>query len=672
MKKLRSLFALFLAGLLTSLLLANSVLALNSTMLNFGDQRSANDATQPAQSNREQQIIAFRRSSSRRKYLQELEKADRFYQQGNLSAVATIHKQVKEAFANTGSGRRKPIDDPAKLSGGASVYYREGKSGLEQSLVTKAFISLQKLSEDYPQFIPGHLMLAEAARKFSDEDAKTILKKSKVDVELEALERGSSIFPERKDLLDARIKAFANYDKFIEASVTARQFALLFPKDPASSKYLSLAEEYLDKHRRSIRERILGLAVAGSLFGKLGGNNDTSAQIIALLSQSESEFGAQAAQKLKEKMELVSDPDLVAYVDRIGQKVAKTMGRNEFSYEFNVYKNDDEINAFALPGGKIFIASGILKLMGTEAELAGLLGHEVGHAVLSHGYIKTVESLAAGAVGDVFGIGAILEGQLAANSRGAEKQSDILGTRSIVSAGYSADGVWNVMRLLKLHQSEDGDKVNYLASHPSPSDRVGYLEEFIENNSFNRFAYEGVSEYKLRQKRLEGSSSSDKPSIEKNPAASRIQSNSDGNQVQSRNRDTRDENNNPSVGDSICKSGKVPVSAKIEKQRVAVSIDGGFVANGCSSFTVKLRIKNDSDRSFTFVPGFVQVLDSNDEVLKSRVTFRDGQKPTVEPGQAIEPRIQVFKHRWRNDGKQNLTIELKEGSSVARVFRVAF
>ena len=140
-------------------------------------------------------------------------------------------------------------------------------------------------------------MLAEAARKFSDEDAKAILKKSKIDVELEALERGSSTFPERKDILDARIKAFSNYEKFIEASVTARQFALLFPKDPASRKYLSLAEEYLDKHRRSIRERILGLAVAGSLFGKLGGNNDTAAQIIALLSQSESEFGAQAAQQ---------------------------------------------------------------------------------------------------------------------------------------------------------------------------------------------------------------------------------------------------------------------------------------------------------------------------------------------------------------------------------------
>ena len=662
MRKLRSLLALFLAGLLTSLLLANSVLALNSVIFNLSDQRSLTST--------ENQIIAYGRSSARRKYLRQLEEADRFYQQGDLSTALKIQKQVKEAFANTGSGRRKPIDDPAKLSGGAAVYYREGKAGLEQNLSTKALIPLQKLSEDYPQFIAGHLMLAEAARKFSDEDAKAILKKSKIDVELEALERGSSTFPERKDILDARIKAFSNYEKFIEASVTARQFALLFPKDPASRKYLSLAEEYLDKHRRSIRERILGLAVAGSLFGKLGGNNDTAAQIIALLSQSESEFGAQAAQQYKEKMELVTDPDLLAYVDRVGQKVARTMGRNEFNYEFNVYKNDDEINAFALPGGKIFLASGILKLIGTEAELAGLLGHEVGHAVLSHSYIKMVESLAAGAVGDIFGIGSILEGQLAANSRGAEKQSDILGTRSIVSSGYSADGVWNVMRVLKSVQSDEGGNVNYLASHPPAGDRVGYLEEFIENNSFNRFGYEGVSDFRKMQKRLGGRENTEKPRTEQNPnVSSGLQSSSRSNQAST---SSLPNDNNPRTPTSICKAGKVPVSAKIEKQKVAVIIDGGYVANGCTSFTVKLRIRNDSDRSFTFVPGFVQVFNSNDDVLKSKVTFRDGQKPTVEPGQTIEPRLQVFKHRWKTDGKQNLTIELKEGSSVARVFRVAF
>ena len=640
MRKLRSLLALFLAGLLTSLLLANSVLALNSVIFNSGVQRSADESMELST---ERQIIAYGRSNKRRRYLQRLEEADRFYQQGDLSTALKIQKEVKEDFANTGSGRRKPIDDPAQLSGGAAVYYREGKAGLEQRLVTKALFPLQKLSEDYPQFIPGHLMLAEAARQFSDDDAKAVLKRPKIEVELEALERGSSIFPERKDLLDARIKAFASYDKFIEASVTARQFAALFPKDPDKEKYLSLAEDYLQKHRKTIQDRILSLSVVGSIFG----DRNTAAQIVAILSKSESEFGAEQAEEYKKEYEMVTDPEVLSYINRVGQKVAKTMGRNEFQYEFYVYKDDNDVNAFALPGGKIFIASGLLKLMGTEAELAGLLGHEVGHAVLSHGYIKYVERLAAGAVGNTFGIGFLLKGQLAENSRTAEKQSDILGTRSLVAGGYAADGVWNVMRVLKSVQGEEGGKVDYLSSHPSTGDRVGYLEEFIDRSSFNRFAYEGVADFRKMQKRL---SNEDSNSDKSAPVAPPIES----------------------PKPSGCKAGKVPVAAKIEKEKVAVIIDGGYVANGCSSFTVKLRIKNDSDRSFTFVPGFVQVFDGNDEVLKSRVTFKDGQRPTVEPGQAIEPRLQVFKHRWRNDGKQNLTIELKEGSSVARVFRVAF
>ncbi|MFM7850341.1 MAG: M48 family metalloprotease, partial [Pseudanabaena sp.] len=453
MKKLRSLLALFLAGLFTSLLLANSVLALNSlsVIFNSGDRRPLTST--------ENQIIGFGRSSARRRYLQQLEEADRFYQQGDLSTALKIQKQVKETFANTGSGRRKPIDDPAKLSGGPAVYYREGKAGLEQNLPTKALIPLQKLSEDYPQFILGHLMLAEAARKFTEEDIKNVLKKkSKLEVELEALERGSSIFPERKDLLDARIKAFANYEKFIEASVTARQFTALFPKDPDRDKYLSLAEEYLQKHRRSIQERIFSLAAVGSIFG----DRQTAAQIVAILSQSESDFGAATAEEYKKQYELITDPEVLSYINRVGQKVAKTMGRDEFKYEFYVYKDDNDVNAFALPGGKIFVASGLLKLIGTEAELAGLLGHEVAHAVLSHGYIKYVERLAAGAVGDTFGIGFLLKGQLADNSRSAEKQSDILGTRSLVAGNYAADGVWNVMRVLKSVQGDEGGKVNYL------------------------------------------------------------------------------------------------------------------------------------------------------------------------------------------------------------------
>ena len=651
MKKLRSLGALFLAGLLTSLLFASSVWSLSSTSL-----RSANESTNL---DTKHKIIAFGQSSARRQYLQKMEEADRFFQQGALSTSLKIQKEAKEPFANTGTGRRKPIDDPDKLSGGAGVYYREGKAGLEQGLITKALIPLQRLSEDYPEFIQGHIMLAQAARKFSDEDAKIVLKRPKIDVELEALERGSSIFPERKDILNARLEAFLNYDKFIEASVTARQFAVLFPDDADSGKYLNLAEIYLAKHRNSIQERLLALGVFGSILG----DRQTAAQIVSILSLSESEYGAQSAERYKQGKQIVTDPEVVDYVNRVGQKIAKTMGRNEFKYEFYVYKSD-ELNAGAFSGGKIFISTGLLNLIGTEAELAGLIGHEVGHAVLSHGYIKQVERLAAGAIGDLFGIGFLLEGQLAENSRTNEKQSDILGTRSLVAGGYSADGVWSMMSALKSDQPDNGSAISYLSAHPSTSDRVSYLEEFINRNGFNRFGYEGTSDFKKMQKRLQGDGNSNRPSSDGNskPASD----NSDRPVAKPRNNDA------PVAAASGCQSGKVPVSARIERDRVAVSLDGAFVATSCSSFTVKVKIKNNSDRSFTFVPGFIQVFNANNDQLKARLTLKKDQSPTVQVGQELEADLQVFKHRWSNGGKQDLTIELKEGSSVARVFRVAF
>jgi hypothetical protein len=299
---------------------ANSVWSLNADWLRSSDRNPQI----------KDNIIAFGRSSSRQNYLRQLEIADRFYTQGAISEAIKIQKEVKAEFSNTGTGRRRPIDDPAQLSGGAGSYYRNGKSGLDENLITKALIPLQRLSEDYPEFIQGHIMLAQAARKFSDNDAKIVLGRPKLQVELEALERGSSIFPERKDLLDARLDAFLSYDKFIEASVTARQFATLFPDDPDSSKYLQKAEIYLNKHRQEIADKLLALGLVGSIFGDRG----AGASIAAILSRSESEYGTFLAEQEKQKREIITDPEIVNYVNRVGQKVAKSMGRNEFNYEF--------------------------------------------------------------------------------------------------------------------------------------------------------------------------------------------------------------------------------------------------------------------------------------------------------------------------------------------------
>lgn len=635
---------------------ANSVWSLNADWLRSSDR----------QPQIKDNIIAFGKSRSRQSYLQQLEIADRFYTQGAISEAIKIQKEVKAEFTNTGTGRRRAIDDPEQLSGGARSYYRNGKSGLDENLITKALIPLQRLSEDYPEFIQGHIMLAQAARKFSEEDAKIVLKKPKLEVELEALERGSSIFPERKDLLNARLDAFLSYDKFIEASVTARQFALLFPDDPDSNSYLQKAEIYLNKHRQMINDKLLALGLVGSIFG----GRSAGASIAAILSRTESEYGAFLAERYKEQLDIITDPEIVNYVDRVGQKIAKSMGRNEFKYEFYVYRNDNEINAGAYPGGKIFISSGILKAMGTEAELAGLLGHEVGHAVLSHSYIKMIERIAAQSLGSFFGIEDLLAIQLQENSRTNEKQSDIVGTRALVATGYSADGMWNVTRVLKAVFGDRGQ--NYMSSHPAPSDRVGYLEDFITRNALNRYAYEGVSNYRNVMARLDGGNNNAIANSGRNNDSTAFSGDGNGRPERDSDRPRRNDQREAANSSNACPRGKVSLVARQERDRVIVRLDGGFVATSCSSFSAKVLITNNSDRPFTFVPGFVKVFKNNSDDLKARLTMKKGGQPSVGVGETVEAEIQVFNHRWTNQASQDLVLELKEGSSVARVFRLAF
>lgn len=137
---------------------------------------------------------------------------------------------------------------------------------------------------------------------------------------------------------------------------------------------------------------------------------------------------------------MVNDPEILGYVDELGQDVARYMGRDEFDYEFFVV-DDDNLNAFALPGGKVFVNTGAILAANSEAELAGLLGHEVGHAVLSHGFQRVVTNNLLANLAREIPFGNLLGTLVSLDySRKHERQSDIIGTRVIHSAGYAADG----------------------------------------------------------------------------------------------------------------------------------------------------------------------------------------------------------------------------------------
>ena len=163
---------------------------------------------------------------------------------------------------------------------------------------------------------------------------------------------------------------------------------------------------------------------------------------------------------------------------------------------------DDNLNAFALPGGKIFVNIGAIMETESEAELAGLLAHEIAHAVLSHGFqLVTEGNLTANLFGNIPYVGGIATNLIVLNySRTMEEEADIFGTRMLAASGYAADGVRNLMAILA--SDERPSPPAWLSTHPDTNERVNYLETFIIENGFNRYAYEGITRHQYIQEKV--------------------------------------------------------------------------------------------------------------------------------------------------------------------------
>jgi predicted Zn-dependent protease len=210
--------------------------------------------------------------------------------------------------------------------------------------------------------------------------------------------------------------------------------------------------------------------------------------------------GESVANQARKQLDLVLDEPTLAYVNDIGQKLAKIAGRNEFKYEFFVIP-DESLNAFALPGGKIFVHAGAIAKTNSEAELAGLLAHELSHVVLSHGFQLVTQGNLISNVTQYLPLGGTI-GQLFAldYSRDMERQADTLGTRLIVASGYAADGLRNLM--ITLDKQQKFAPPTWLSSHPGGKERVKYIEEMISRNNYNRYSYEGVEKHQEIQARV--------------------------------------------------------------------------------------------------------------------------------------------------------------------------
>jgi beta-barrel assembly-enhancing protease len=241
---------------------------------------------------------------------------------------------------------------------------------------------------------------------------------------------------------------------------------------------------------------VLLLVVAAALVASCQVDPLTGEKTFNLYSyEDEKKMGDEAVQPiLAELGGLYPDAASQAYLETVGQKIVKAgrtrlKGEAEFpDWDFKFYLvNTSMINAFALPGGHVFVTRGILNRMKDEAELAGLLGHEVAHVFARHGVERMTEMTAMivpmallASFEETQGIAVvgIVAVQLVTMKYGRddEEESDHFGMRFSARAGYHPAGVIGVMQMLKDYTAEHGGgPPEFLSTHPDPGNRVDYL-----------------------------------------------------------------------------------------------------------------------------------------------------------------------------------------------------
>lgn len=196
--------------------------------------------------------------------------------------------------------------------------------------------------------------------------------------------------------------------------------------------------------------------------------------------------GAAVAPKLEEALGgRIEDESLQKYIDHVGQKIARVCHHPEWDYNY-VAVESEQVNALALPGGYIFITRGMLEKLSSEAELAGILGHETAHVVgrdsmnaMSKQRGMQIASIAAAVADPSAGMGAYYAGQfLMLNySREDETQADLSGLDYMVEAGYDPHGILQVMAVLE--GLMERRPVEFFSTHPLPENRLHRLNQKI-------------------------------------------------------------------------------------------------------------------------------------------------------------------------------------------------
>ena len=213
----------------------------------------------------------------------------------------------------------------------------------------------------------------------------------------------------------------------------------------------------------------------------------------AMTHQEERELGEKVLQEVRRIWPIIQDPAVNEYVSHVGKRILKTMETQPFDYQYYVL-NTPDMNAFAVPGGKVFVNSGLILMVENEDELAGVMAHEIGHVVARHIAKQSEQGLKMG----LATLGALLAGillgpQAAAAlittttaaagtmmlkySRENEEEADYLGLKFMEKAGYDREAMLTMFKKMRrVSGPSSSDPPTYLLTHPAVEQRMANLE----------------------------------------------------------------------------------------------------------------------------------------------------------------------------------------------------
>jgi predicted Zn-dependent protease len=228
------------------------------------------------------------------------------------------------------------------------------------------------------------------------------------------------------------------------------------------------------------------------------------------------QLGKESAEQVRKQMVIVKDPFLNRYVNEVGKRLVSSQEAQAsgFPFSFEVVA-DPSINAFALPGGPMFINTGLLKAVDSEAQLAGVMGHEMSHVILRHGTNQASKAqllqlpllLGSQIAGNgsllgkltQAGIGLGANSVLLKFSRTAETQADLTGSHIMAEEGYNPVEMARFFEKLSAQAGAGGAGLQFLSDHPNPDNRQRAIEEEVGRLPRRTYGYETGDFQRMKQ-----------------------------------------------------------------------------------------------------------------------------------------------------------------------------